>query len=191
MFSESLAVVASLIGTLERLGTRYVIGGSFASSLYGIPRATQDVDIVADLKESDAQSFAEQLTGDFYVDLDMITDAIRLGRPFNVIHLETMFKADIFAMEDEPWSREEMARAHTEQLIGPDGPFRVRFASPEDTLIHKLRWYRSGGESSDRQWADILGVLRVQGAGLDVAYLDRWAAHFEIEDLLMRARVHG
>ncbi|HZJ09586.1 MAG TPA: hypothetical protein VFD39_07825 [Trueperaceae bacterium] len=91
------------------------------------------------------ESFAELLAGEFYVDVDMIKDAVRQGRAFNVIHLESMFKADIFTMQEGAWPSEELTRARTEELHGPQGSFTVRFASPEDTLLHKLVcWYRMG-----------------------------------------------
>jgi hypothetical protein len=81
-----------------------------------------------------------------------------------------------------------MSRARREHLDGPDGAVAIRFASPEDTLLHKLVWYRLGNEISDRQWSDILGVLRIQGDGIDTEYLERWAPQLGVTDLLVRAR---
>lgn len=118
----------------------------------------------------------------------MIREAILKRASFNVIHLATMFKADVFVMKRDAWSREEMARARQELLDGPEGAIAVRFASPEDTLLHKLVWFRLGNEISDRQWSDILGVLKVQGTLLDNSYLDRWAPLLDVADLLTRAR---
>src|SRR5690606_13892879 len=137
-----------------------VVGGSLASSVYGIPRATQDVDLVAKMNAAHAEPLARLLRSDFYVDVDMILDAVRRRASFNVIHLATMFKADVFVMKGDSWSREEMQRARAEELTGPQGPLTIRFASPEDTLLHKLVWYRLGNEISDRQWGDILGVFK-------------------------------
>ena len=188
MHSDPILVVAKLAEAFDTLGITYVVGGSLASSIYGIPRATQDVDLVADLKVSDADRLEQLLVGDFYVDADMIRDAILTCASFNVIHLATMFKADVFVMKRDAWSREEMLRARPEQLPGPQGPLTVRFASPEDTLLHKLVWFRLGNEISDRQWSDILGVLRIQGNLLDNNYLDHWAPLLDVADLLSRAR---
>lgn len=188
MVAEPVLVVARLVKVFDALGIEYFVAGSLASSVYGIPRATQDVDLVADLKGSDADRLKRLLANEFYVDAEKIEDAARKRTSFNVIHLATMFKADVFVSKGDAWSREEMQRARSEQVDGPQGPVTIRFASPEDTLLHKLVWYRLGNEVSDRQWADVLGVLKVQGDVLDYEYLDRWAPRLEVADLLSRAR---
>lgn len=188
MLSEPLVVVARLARAFDALEIRYLIGGSLASSVYGIPRATQDVDLVADLKLPHVAAITSALAGEFYVDADMIREAIERQASFNVIHLATMFKADVFILKGDPWSREEMTRARTEELDVPGGKLAVRFASPEDTLLHKLIWYELGNQISDRQWGDILGVLEVQGELLDREYLDRWAPVLDVAELLRRAR---
>jgi len=188
MLSDPLLVVATIARVFDDLGIRYLVGGSLASSIYGVPRATQDVDLVADLRPEAVQAVHDRLAGTFYVDADMMQDAIARRASFNVIHLETMFKADVFIMRGDSWSREEMTRARSEEFEGADGPVVVRFASPEDTLLHKLVWYKLGNEISDRQWSDILGVLKVQAGSLDDVYLDRWAPLLDIDHLLSRAR---
>ena len=188
MLSEPILVVVRVVQAFDELGIEYVVGGSLASSVYGVPRATQDVDLVADLTLSHADRLKGLLGGEFYVDADMIRDAVRRRGSFNLIHLGTMFKADVFLMRRDDWSREEMKRARLEELDGPDGAVTVRFASPEDTLLHKLVWYRLGDEVSDRQWSDVLGVLKIQGDNLDGEYLDKWARKLDVSDLLDRAR---
>src|SRR5262249_14804511 len=110
MLSEPILVVAKLARTFDALGIRYVVGGSLASSIYGVPRATQDVDLVADIKLSHLDAIVAALAGEFYVDADMIRDAIKRRASFNVVHLATMFKADVFLLQGDSWSREEMAR---------------------------------------------------------------------------------
>jgi len=188
MLSEPVLVVAKLARVFDALGIRYVVGGSLASSIYGIPRATQDVDLVADIRLSHVDAIVSALQGEFYVDADMIRDAINRRASFNVIHLATMFKADVFIFQGDSWSREEMARARTEQLDLAEGKATIRFASPEDTLLHKMIWYKLGNQISDRQWGDILGVLKVQGEALDQEYLEHWAPLLDVLDLLLRAR---
>lgn len=188
MLSEPVLVVAKLARVFDALGIRYIVGGSLASSIYGIPRATQDVDLVADVRFSHVDAITSALQSEFYVDADMIRDAIKRRASFNVIHLATMFKADVFIFQGDSWSREEMARARTEQLDLAEGKATIRFASPEDTLLHKMIWYKLGNQISDRQWNDILGVLKVQGEALDQEYLEHWAPLLDVLDLLLRAK---
>lgn len=188
MLSEPILVVVKLVRVFDALQIHYVVGGSLASSVYGIPRATQGVDLVADISLSHVDGVTSALAGEFYVDAAMIREAIKRRASFNVVHLATMFKADVFVSRGDSWSREEMARARTEQLDAPDGKVAVRFASPEDTLLHKLIWYKLGNQVSDRQWDDVLGVLNVQGEALDHDYIDRWASSLDVLDLLLRAR---
>jgi hypothetical protein len=188
MVSDPILIVATLARVFDTLAIRYLVGGSLASSMYGIPRATQDVDLVAGIGLDHVDGLTRALEGAFYVDADMVRDAVKRRASFNVIHLATMFKADVFILRGDSWSREEMARARTEHVEGPDGGLAVRFASPEDTLLHKLVWYKLGNEVSERQWGDVLGVLRTQGDALDSGYLDRWAPLLDVLDLLLRAR---
>jgi hypothetical protein len=187
MLSEPLLVVAGLARAFDDLGIRYPVGGSLASSIYGTPRATQDVDLVAEIAPPHVGPLAGDLGAEFYVDPDMIRDAIRRRASFNVVHLATMFKADVFIGRDDAWPREEMSRARTEEIDTPEGRVAVRFASPEDILLHKLVWYKLGDEVSDRQWGDIAGVIQVQADSLDVAYLRSWAPALGVLDLLARA----
>ena len=189
--NEPLQVVAKVATVLDALMVEYVVGGSVASSVYGIPRATLDVDIVADLQLSHVRAFVDALKSEFYVDADMIRDAIERRASFNVIHLQTMFKADIFIVTDDPWIREELRRARTESFGDSGAQVVLKFASPEDVLLHKLVGYRMADPVSDRQWNDVLGVLRVQGTILDLPYLQKWAAHLGVSDLLARARGEG
>jgi len=191
MLSEPLLVVARLAHAFEDLAIRYVVGGSLASSLYGIPRATQDVDLVAELGPPHVEALTNALAGEFYIDAGMIRDAIRRHASFNVVHLATMFKADVFIAGEDAWSREEMSRARNEAFDTPEGRVAIRFASAEDTLLHKLVWYRLGDQVSERQWGDAVGVLKVQADLLDREYLERWARLLNVSDLLGRLQETG
>jgi hypothetical protein len=171
----------------RRACLRYLVGGSLASSLYGIPRATQDVDLVADIRLSHVDAFTNALNDDFYVDANMIRDAIQQKASFNVVHLPTMFKADIFIPRDDEWSRAEMSRARDLEFDEPEGKVMFHFASAEDTLLHKLIWYKLGNQVSDRQWHDVLGVVKVQADLLDREYLEFWESSLEVSDLLAQA----
>jgi hypothetical protein len=133
------------------------------------------------------EAIRSALANDFYVDESMIREAILRGSTFNVLHKATMFKVDVFLAGGDQWSRLELSRARAQELDVPDGKAAVRFASPEDTLLHKLVWYRLDQEVSDRQWGDVLGIIKVQGAALDHHYMDHWATSLGVRDLLIRA----
>jgi hypothetical protein len=124
MLSEPILVVAKLAGVFDALGIRYVVGGSVASSIYGVPRATQDVDLVADVRLSHVDAITSALAAEFYVDADMIRDAIKQRASFNVVHLATMFKADVFILQGDSWSREESHA--TQQAAAADRATRMR-----------------------------------------------------------------
>ncbi len=185
--SQILAAITPVIEVLEELGVPYHIGGSVASSIYGILRATIDADLITDLHLEHVRPLVIRLQTDYYIDEDMIRDAIRSRSSFNLIHLDTMLKIDVYIPKSRPFDQEELRRVQQEVLLEGTRPFNV--ASPEGTILNKLEWYRLGGEVSDRQWNDILGVLKVQGTHLDMAYLQRWAANLKVTDLLERALV--
>jgi hypothetical protein len=151
-----------------------------------VARSTLDVDVVADLAEEHVAPFVAALRDDYYVEEGAVREAVRRRSCANVIHLATMLKVDVFVAKREPFDRSALARARPAPLIagGPELPL----ASPEDVVLHKLRWFRMGGEVAGRQWSDVLGVLRVQGGALDAGYLDRWAVALGVVDLLARAR---
>jgi hypothetical protein len=187
MLPVAIQVAARVARVLEELHVAYLVGGSLASSTYGIPRSTQDVDLVADLRQQHIVPLLSALETEFYIDADRVREAIRDRTSFNVIHLGTMYKADIFVVQSAPWSREELARRRAERVGADEDAISLYFCSPEDTILHKLDWYRAGGRVSDRQWNDVLGVLKVQAKTLDLAYLRRWAADLGLTDLLEQA----
>lgn len=182
-----MAVALIVSSELEALGVSYFIGGSLASAVHGVPRATLDVDVVADLDQSHVEPLARALQGRFYVDAQAMREAIRCRRSFNVIHLATMFKVDIFVSKRTAYAASQLQRRVAE-VVAADRRQVAYFASQEDIVLAKLEWYRMGGEVSARQWQDTLGVLRAQGSNLDWAYLSDWASTLGILDLLNRAR---
>jgi hypothetical protein len=183
---EALAVTLRVIGVLDRLEVPYVVGGSIASSIYGKPRATQDVDVVADLRDEHIPGFVADLADDFYLDEPAIRDAVRRRATFNVIHLNTMFKVDVFVAKHDAATTQELARRRP--YIPPQsGGTEISLASPEDTVVQKLYWYRLGDHVSERQWTDAMGVLTVRGNDLDREYMHDLAAEMGVDDLLIRA----
>ncbi len=181
--AEPVQVTHRIAQTFENLGIQYLVGGSLASSLHGIPRATQDVDIVADIKPNQVAPLVNKLQGDFYIDADMIQDAIKNHSSFNIIHLATMFKVDIFILKPDHNSQQEMMRREPYQLS--DNPKHLLYlATAEDIIIHKLYWYQLSGSTSERQWHDVLGVIQVQGDQLDYVYLKQTAQQREVSELV-------
>lgn len=178
------SAVAPVALTLEQLGIEYYLAGSVISSLFGIARATADVDVVAAMRRDHARGFVGALGDAYYVDEDMVLDAIE-RRSINVIHLATMLKVDVY-IASSPFDRSALARRRRDTIV-VDAPARdFAIASAEDVVLHKLRWFRDGGEVSDRQWGDILGVLRVQ-RDLDLVFMREWAVILGVVDLLERA----
>jgi len=175
------------VQVLDGLGIPYVIGGSFASSAYGEARSTRDADLVVELGLDQVEALASRLESDFYISRDAMREAIRDRRSFNAIHLESMFKVDFFVLGQSAFDREEFRRRVSRPVEELGGQTWL-IKTPEDTVLRKLEWYRSGGEVSDQQWRDVLGVLAVWRGRLDEVYLDRWAAALRVSDLLERAR---
>ena len=186
MRNEPVEVTLKVTDVFERLGIPYLIGGSLASTLYGMVRTTQDSDIVAEMLLEHLQPFVLALQGEFYLDEEMIAEAIQRKSSFNIIHRETMFKVDVFIPRPRPFLQSQLARAQR-QTFTFDTEVGAKFASPEDTILSKLEWYRMGGEISDRQWRDVLGVLKTRAGDLDLAYLRKWASELKVSDLLERA----
>jgi hypothetical protein len=184
---EPIAVTLAVTDALERLRVPYFIGGSLASAAQGAARSTLDADIIADLAAEDVQALLKALAGDFYCDADMIGEAIRNRSSFNLIHLATMFKVDIFINKGRPFDQSQFER-RVLQSFSTLPPRSAYIASPEDTILSKLVWYRLGGEASDRQWGDTLSVLRAQEGRLDDGYLALWAGRLGVTDLLDRAK---
>ena len=130
--------------------------------------------------------FVESLTGGYYLDETRIRAAVESRRSFNLIHLATMFKIDVFVAKGRPFDRQALARAGLEQLVDSPEARRFRIASAEDIVLAKLEWFRAGDELSERQWTDVLGVLRTSPQ-VDTGHLRRWAPELGVADLVERA----
>ncbi|MGD0298916.1 MAG: hypothetical protein ABSE86_17555 [Bryobacteraceae bacterium] len=175
-----------ILEVLDLLEIPYEVVGSLASSMHGIPRATMDVDLVADLRAGQIEDFVAALKADFYADAEMIKEALTRGRPFNLIHYASSFKFDIFPLQKDEFSQTQFGRRQFAQTTSLGDPIECAVATAEDTILNKLRWYRTGGETSERQWNDLRGILQVSGARLDLAYLNTWAPRLGVADLLER-----
>jgi hypothetical protein len=186
MLASQTEVMLKVIEALEELGSPYLVGGSYASSAHGIARATMDIDILAAIPGKLARALATRLEPEFYADELAIRQAITTKRSFNVIHLETMFKVDVFVSKGDPFDVKQLERRRLE-IVSRDPERSVYVASPEDIILSKLRWYRQTSEKSERQWSDVLGVMSVQADELDLEYLKRWAIELGVSDLFERA----
>jgi hypothetical protein len=184
---DPVAVAIETAGILERLGIAYLAAGSLASSAHGEPRSTLGIDIVADVRADHVPEILRSFGTDYYVDEDAIREALRSGSSFNLVHLSTAVKVDIFVAGDDPFDAERLARRQR-LVMWPDPPREVYVDRAEYIVLRKLEWYRRGGEVSDRQWRDSVGVLRLQGDRLDTALLEHWAGRLGVTDLLQRAR---
>lgn len=185
MLSEPIHVTLTVVKVFDHLGIPYLIGGSLASAVFGIARATLDADLVADVRLEQIPDLVSSLESEFYIDAEMIRDAIINTGSFNLIHLETIFKVDVFILKQRPFDLNQMER-RISQVIGNAPEEWAYFSTAEDIILAKLEWYKAGGEKSERQWRDILGVLNLQGDRLDFQYLHNWAGRMGIQDLLRR-----
>jgi hypothetical protein len=181
---DPIATALLVVRHLDAMQIPHTIGGSIASSFAGEPRSTVDIDIVVALEERHVEALVAALSAEFYVDADALRRAIRTRSSANLIHQATQLKVDLFVAGGTPLDARQIARRLAVDL--GDGR-RLHVHPPEDILLQKLRWYRRGGEVSDRQWRDIAAIVRVQGGRLDRDYLREGAAILGVTDLLDRA----
>jgi hypothetical protein len=176
------AALVPVLDALARLGVRHFVAGSIASSAHGVPRASIDADVVAELAPVHAPALIAALADAYYIPQQRLVDAIQQRSSFSVIHLETMVKVDVFVANGVSDQR-ALGRI---QLARLEGGVEMPVGSAEDTVLAKLEWFRRGGEVSERQWTDVLGLLRVAGP-LDMEYLLEGARDRRVSDLLDRA----
>ncbi len=187
MEDDAISVTLLVTSCLEKLGVSYFIGGSMASTLFGMVRTTQDSDIIADLQMAHITLLVNELSDHFYIDQMMIIDAVQQRSSFNIIHRLSMFKVDIFLPADSYFTKMQFLRAKQE-VISSDPELKAWVTSPEDLLLAKLSWYRLGGEVSERQWRDVIGILKVQKDILDYDYLENLAQNLNLIELFSKAK---
>lgn len=183
--NDVLSVALDFAERLGRAGINYVVGGSLASSMHGEPRSTLDVDLVADIRPDQLGPLVSSLSGEYYVDADVAAEAVNAASSFNAIHTRTSVKVDVFVAGDDRFEAERL-RAAVEVPLGSSTGARLRIDAATHLLLRKLEWYRRGGEVSERQWRDVVGIVAAQGDRLDRAVLDRWAPILGVQDLVTR-----
>jgi hypothetical protein len=181
-----LDVLQLVTETLERLGLAYMVAGSIASTIYGEPRYTQDADVVVQLSRLSIDEVTKAFSRDFYIDRGQVERAVEAVSSFNIIHLDSAFKVDLFTVGLGGFEEQALNRRGRKTLDSKSqyAPF---VQTPEDTVLAKLRWFQQGGRVSDQQWRDVLGILKVQEGMLDIAYLRKWAGELRVADLLEEA----
>ena len=184
--SPLIGALQPLADALDALGVRYYLGGSIASSAHGIARASLDADIIGALEPEHVEPLVSRLLSEYYIPEGILRSAVAARSSCNFIHLATMFKIDLFVSKGRAFDRQAAARARPEAIDESPDARRFPVASPEDTVLSKLEWFRLGGETSERQWWDIVGVLKVTPSA-DREYLRRWALALGVVELLERA----
>lgn len=183
---DPIAVAVHFTAILERLGIRHLVGGSLASSVHGEPRSTNDIDVLADFREEHVEPFVEAVEAEYHVSASAIREALHAEGSFNAIHTTGAVKVDVFIAGSDPFNKERLEKRERLQVAEAPAP-RVFMDTAEHSVLRKLEWFRRGGETSQRQWRDVVSILRIQDARLDRARLDAWAARLEVSDLLERA----
>jgi hypothetical protein len=185
---DAVGIALRVGAAIEAAGGTYFVGGSLASSLQGEPRATNDIDIVLELPVGYIGRLVSALGADFEVDTDMLRDALMHGRSCNVFYLPVVMKVDLFGVGSTQFDESEFARRRRVVVRGTES---LVIKSPEDTVLRKLLWYREGGGVSDRQWRDVVEVLRVSGGQMAPEYLAEWARRLGLSELLGRAKAEA
>ncbi len=182
---DLVRALAPVVAAFNELGVHHFIGGSVASSFHGATRSTMDVDLVCNLGMENVSSFVEFFGVDFYVSEVAIRNAVKRRSCFNLIHLPTSFKVDVFISRQRPFDIESFERARRQRL-GEHQTVEVAIATAEDSIVSKLEWFRLTNETSERQWDDVSRLIDLLGDAADLSYLERASKSIGVDDLLAR-----
>lgn len=186
---DIVATTIKITSILEDLNIPYILGDSLASTFYGTIRATFDADLVVALQSNQVNEFLERIPANFLVDRNIVQDAIDHYSSFNLIDQSTLMKVDLFVVPLEGFDKSQLERRVRGVIREPD--IKVWFTSAEDIILKKLEWYKIGNLVSERQWRDILGVMKFQSQSLDWEYLEKWASVLGVDNLLAEARMNS
>jgi hypothetical protein len=185
---ELFEVLQKIIEVFEKLSIPYLVTGSVASMAYGEPRLTNDIDVVADISLSHIPGLVAAFPKEeYYIDEEMIQQAINQIGQFNIIHPASGLKVDVIIKQDAPFDQSRFERA---RKIFP-GAYQADFASPEDVIIKKMEYYKLGG--SEKHLRDIAGIFKISGESLDRDYISRWADELGLNEIweAVKRRLEG
>ena len=168
------------IEALEQANISYAITGSWASTTYGVPRTTHDLDVIVSIAVEKVGALVSAFPPPIYADAEWIREAVVLGQFFNIIDPTLGLKIDFWPLKDDDYSREQFARRRQIEVAGRS----MWMLAPEDVILAKLLWYKMS--ESDTQMRDVVGVWKAQREDLDLDYLRLWAARLSIADLLSK-----
>jgi hypothetical protein len=179
--------LAHEVGELfESMAIPWVLGGSLASSMVGEPRSTMDIDMAVRMGLDHVDQLVAAVIDRYYVSADMVREAVIRKSSFNILHYESALKVDIFVLGEGLLDRRQIDRRRR-VVVDAGRSFELWTGSTEDQVLRKLAWFRSGGEVSDRQWRDVLGILVVQADRLNVTDLVATGQLVGLADLVQRA----
>jgi hypothetical protein len=185
---ELFELLQKIVKVFEQLAIPYLVTGSVASMAYGEPRLTNDIDIVVDLKLFHIPALLAAFPKeDYYIDDEMIKEAIHRIGQFNIIHPSSGLKVDVIIKGDIPFDQSRFERT---RKIYP-GPYSADFASPEDVIIKKMEYYKLGG--SEKHLRDITGIFKISGDSIDREYISQWATKLDLNEIwdMLKRRLEG
>lgn len=172
-------ILVQIAAALGEIGVAHMLTGSLASSLHGEPRSTHDVDLVVDFQPPHVgELLARFPTPRYYLSESAMREAIAHHTMFNLMDTLSGDKVDFWVLGPSDFDRSMFDRRRTESILG----VKIPVATPEDTILSKLRWAKLCG-GSEQQMRDVLGVHEVQHCTLDFAYIEDWARRLEVVDL--------
>jgi hypothetical protein len=175
---EQQELLQRTIAILDALKIPYMVTGSFAVNFYGIPRTTHDIDLVVQIRVTDAPRLARAFPSDFYADAEMMRRAIEQQFMFNVIDPASGLKIDFWVLKRDAYDMERFRRRRAQTVFGQT----LWLPSPEDVILSKLVWYKKA--QTDKHLNDARGVWAMQKESLDLTYLRAWALKLDVQNWL-------
>ena len=191
--ADLAAIMLPLVNLFDELNVSHYLGGSIASSVYGMQQLAKDIDLVADLHEHMLPSLFALSRHGYLVDEDEVQQAFQAKTSFSLIHLDSLMKIDVILPKHDGFDI-AMRPLVTQYILDKRyPPFHV--ASVNEMILFKLHRYNqhellhTDGMHDDAEWNDILGMLKVQGPNLNLTLLEQWTKDLAIEDTWQQALI--